>query len=40
LPLDQISLYACWDGRHWVIMLPSEYWLHEKVKINDHLHSA
>jgi hypothetical protein len=25
LPLDQISLYACWDGRHWVIMLPSEY---------------
>ena len=25
LPLDQISLYACWDGEHWVIMLPSEY---------------
>ena len=40
LPLAQISLYACWDGEHWVIMLPSEYWLHEKVKINDHLHSA
>ena len=25
LPLAQISLYACWDGEHWVIMLPSEY---------------
>ena len=25
LPLDQISLYACWDSEHWVIMLPSEY---------------
>jgi hypothetical protein len=25
LPLDQISLYACWDTEHWVIMLPSEY---------------
>jgi hypothetical protein len=25
LPLDQISLYACWDGDHWAIMLPSEY---------------
>ncbi len=24
-PLDNISLYACWDGEHWVIMLPSEY---------------
>ena len=39
-PLSSITLYACWDGEHWVIMLPSEYWLHEKVKINDHLHSA
>ena len=25
LPLDTITLYACWDGDHWVIMLPSEY---------------
>ena len=25
LPLDQISLYPCWDTEHWVIMLPSEY---------------
>ena len=24
-PLRSISLYACWDGKHWVIMLPSEY---------------
>lgn len=24
-PLDSIQLYACWDGEHWVIMLPSEY---------------
>ncbi len=24
-PLDSIRLYACWDTRHWVIMLPSEY---------------
>jgi hypothetical protein len=24
-PLDMITLYACWDGEHWVIMLPSEY---------------
>lgn len=24
-PLDSISLYACWDSEHWVIMLPSEY---------------
>ena len=24
-PLDSITLYACWDGDHWVIMLPSEY---------------
>jgi hypothetical protein len=24
-PLSGIELYACWDGEHWVIMLPSEY---------------
>jgi hypothetical protein len=24
-PLATITLYACWDGEHWVIMLPSEY---------------
>jgi hypothetical protein len=24
-PLNKITLYACWDGLHWVIMLPSEY---------------
>ena len=24
-PLDMITLYACWDGLNWVIMLPSEY---------------
>ena len=24
-PLTEITLYACWDGEHWVIMLPSEY---------------
>ena len=24
-PLEKISLYACWDGEHCVIMLPSEY---------------
>jgi hypothetical protein len=24
-PMYAISLYACWDGEHWVIMLPSEY---------------
>lgn len=24
-PLEQINLYACWDGEHWVVMLPSEY---------------
>ena len=24
-PLSEITLYACWDGEHWVIMLPSEY---------------
>ena len=25
-PMHAISLFACWDGEHWVIMLPSEYW--------------
>ena len=24
-PLNSITFYACWDGEHWVIMLPSEY---------------
>ena len=24
-PLDSITIYACWDQEHWVIMLPSEY---------------
>lgn len=24
-PLSEITLYACWDGEHWVLMLPSEY---------------
>jgi hypothetical protein len=24
-PAPSIQLYACWDGEHWVIMLPSEY---------------
>jgi hypothetical protein len=24
-PADEQLLYACWDGQHWVIMLPSEY---------------
>jgi hypothetical protein len=24
--MEAVSLYACWDGEHWVIMLPSEYW--------------
>jgi surface antigen len=24
-PMPSISLYACFDGEHWVIMLPSEY---------------
>ena len=24
-PIVEITLYACWDGDHWVIMLPSEY---------------
>lgn len=25
LPLAEVTLFACWDGDHWVIMLPSEY---------------
>ena len=24
-PLDEFTLFACWDGSHWVAMLPSEY---------------
>ena len=24
-PLNQITLYACWDSEIWVLMLPSEY---------------
>ncbi len=24
-PMEAVSLYACWDGEYWVIMLPSEY---------------
>lgn len=24
-PLNSITLYASWDGEHWVIMLPTEY---------------
>lgn len=24
-PMPSIQLYACWDGEHWVLMLPSEY---------------
>lgn len=24
-PLPQQTLYACWDGQHWVLMLPGEY---------------
>jgi hypothetical protein len=24
-PLADVSVYCCWDGEHWVIMLPSEY---------------
>ena len=23
--LSEITLYACWDQEHWVIMLPGEY---------------
>ena len=24
-PIPHYTLYACWDGEHWVLMLPSEY---------------
>jgi hypothetical protein len=24
-PMQEFTLYACWDGEHWVLMLPSEY---------------
>ena len=24
-PLANFVLYCCWDGEHWVLMLPSEY---------------
>jgi hypothetical protein len=24
-PLEHMTLYCCWDGSHWVLMLPSEY---------------
>lgn len=24
-PLAKQTIYACWDGKHWVLMLPSEY---------------
>ena len=24
-PISEQVLYACWDGNHWVLMLPSEY---------------
>jgi hypothetical protein len=24
-PMQELILYACWDGDHWVLMLPSEY---------------
>jgi hypothetical protein len=24
-PLEEIKVYACWDGTHWMLMLPSEY---------------
>ena len=24
-PADEQTLYACWDGQHWVLMLPGEY---------------
>ena len=25
LPLDFLTLYACWEGEFWVLMLPNEY---------------
>ena len=24
-PMSEITIYCCWDGLHWVLMLPSEY---------------
>ncbi len=24
-PLSEITIYCCWDGLHWVMMLPGEY---------------
>ena len=24
-PLDAITIYGCWNGENWVLMLPSEY---------------
>jgi hypothetical protein len=24
-PISEQSIYCCWDGEHWVLMLPSEY---------------
>jgi hypothetical protein len=24
-PIPRYTLYACWNGEHWVLMLPSEY---------------
>ena len=24
-PIGEITLYACWDGDHWVTKLPSDY---------------
>lgn len=24
-PIPHYTLYACWDGEHWIVMLPSEY---------------
>jgi hypothetical protein len=31
--LPSISIYACFDGTYWVLMLPSEYWF-QHVKAN------
>ena len=25
LPLESVTLYACWDSENWAIMLPTEY---------------
>jgi hypothetical protein len=24
-PFNSLDLYACWDGQHWILMLPTEY---------------